>query len=181
MGTTETSLRVYIASLCDYNSGILHGIWLDVTDVDTMQEAINKMLAESPTAKREGCVAEEWSIHDSEFGGVNVGEQESLETLWSWAKGFEEHGDAFLAWVNNSPHDNTEESDFVDVFRGEWDSLADYVADFWEQNGDFKANDHWAHPTNFIDWESLAHSWELNGDVWTERSTNGKVWIFDNR
>ena len=47
---------IYLASLYDYNAGILHGVWIDFDtclNVGEVWEAIRAMLAASPTAKRE--------------------------------------------------------------------------------------------------------------------------------
>ena len=64
-------IRIYVADLAAYNSGKLHGVWIDATlDPGAIQEQINKMLAVSP----EG-FAEEYAIHDYEgFHGYSLGE-----------------------------------------------------------------------------------------------------------
>lgn len=176
--------RIYVASLSDYNAGLLHGEWLDVTDKDTMLEQIAGMLGRSPTAKTEGCAAEEWAIHDYEgFEGLNLSEHEDLERLCSLAEAVGEHGPAFLAWVSNDPNYNTDPDDFTDVYQGEWDSLADYVQDWWEQCGELPeapAGIFW-HPANYVDWEKMAHDLEISGDVWTGEAPGGKVWVFSTR
>lgn len=48
-GTLINTPRIYVASLSDYNAGELHGIWIDVDQMDAedMQEEINKMLLAS--------------------------------------------------------------------------------------------------------------------------------------
>ena len=176
--------RIYVACLSDYNAGVLHGEWIDVSDADTMQGEIAAMLAESPTAKQDGCPAEEYAIHDFEgFGSIRLSEYHDLDHLCSIAEGVEEHGDAFLAWVANAPNDNTDKSDFEDVYRGEWDSLADYVQEFWEESGQMpEAPDgQWWSPANYIDWDRMAHDLELNGEVWTADASGGKVWVFESR
>jgi antirestriction protein len=176
--------RIYVASLSDYNAGILHGEWMDVSDAETLQEQITAMLAKSPTAKREGVPAEEWAIHDFEgFDGLKLSEHESLEDICHWAEGATEHGDAFLAWAGNDPGHNKDVDDFLDAYAGEWDSLADYVEDYFEQSGDIpKApKDQWFHPAHFIDWDRMAHDLELSGDVWTAEAANGKVFVFNSR
>jgi antirestriction protein len=76
-----TMCRLYVASLSDYNAGILHGEWIDVTDEGAMREGISAMLASSPTAKQEGLPAEEWAIHDYEgFGELRLSEYEGTRT-----------------------------------------------------------------------------------------------------
>lgn len=39
--------RIYVASLADYNAGVLHGAWIDATDADTIQDEVNAMLRAS--------------------------------------------------------------------------------------------------------------------------------------
>lgn len=42
-------MRIYVADLAAYNSGYLHGVWIDaIEDVAKMQEQVNAMLAKSP-------------------------------------------------------------------------------------------------------------------------------------
>jgi antirestriction protein len=46
---TNTSPRIYVACLASYNSGILHGEWIDATaDADEMQDEVNRILRASP-------------------------------------------------------------------------------------------------------------------------------------
>ena len=65
--TTQDQQRIYVACLAAYNSGILHGEWIDIEDdIDETWAHINAMLKASPVAD-----AEEWAIHDYEgFGDV---------------------------------------------------------------------------------------------------------------
>lgn len=59
MTTTTTdsdTFRIYVASLSDYNAGILHGTWIDfdqLTDLDDLRAAIAAMLATNLKAERE--------------------------------------------------------------------------------------------------------------------------------
>lgn len=181
--TTETTLRIYVASLSDYNAGTLHGKWIDVTDADTMREEIAAMLAESPTAKTEGSEAEEWAVHDYEgFGPLKLSETEDLDELADIAEAVEEHDGAFLAWAANDDG-NRDARSFQEEFSGEWDSLADYVEQHWKDSGDMPkapANSWW-HPANYIDWDRMAHDLELSGDIWTAETPTGGVWVFSNR
>lgn len=52
-------IRIYVACLAAYNSGNLHGVWIDATaDIDDIQDQINSMLESSPVED-----AEEYAIH----------------------------------------------------------------------------------------------------------------------
>ena len=78
-GKREIEPRIYVASLSDYNCGILHGWWVGADNsVEILEETIQQMLAESPTAGRYGDVAEEWAIHDYE--GLRPGQVERVRT-----------------------------------------------------------------------------------------------------
>lgn len=77
---------IYVASLYDYNAGILHGVWIDFGDyynADQILDSIYNMLSCSPAAAKDGRTAEEWAIHDYEgFGGIEIDEGETIEDLW---------------------------------------------------------------------------------------------------
>lgn len=76
--------KIYVASLSDYNAGILHGIWIDfnnLTSAEDIQTQVNNMLKESPILKKLGEPAEEWAIHDYE-GFENVSEYAGFDELF---------------------------------------------------------------------------------------------------
>lgn len=50
--------RIYVACLAAYNSGCLHGRWIDATTPEEIWEQVRAMLADSPEPD-----AEEWAIH----------------------------------------------------------------------------------------------------------------------
>ena len=52
------SPRIYVACLAAYNSGCLHGRWIEATTPDEIWEQVRAMLADSPEPD-----AEEWAIH----------------------------------------------------------------------------------------------------------------------
>lgn len=120
-----TELRIYAASLADYNNGRLHGRWIDADqDADGIAADIAAMLAESPTPH-----AEEWAIHDYEgFGPVRIGEHVPVEQIATLAAGIDEHGPAFAAWVNNVGDIDEAADNFEDAYQGDWyESLAEYA------------------------------------------------------
>lgn len=126
-------MRIYVACLASYNSGILHGRWIEATaDADEMQEEISTMLRASPCPNvKVDCVecmgtgesfpgvvcrecggrgavdsAEEWAIHDTEGLPSVIGEFSGLEPVAEFAA---------LA----------EDFDYIDVHE-----LTEIVADF---------------------------------------------------
>ncbi len=74
----NTEIRIYMADLARYNSGHLHGVWIDATqELDDIQDQINTMLEESPVKD-----AEEHAIHDYEgFNGYPLGEYEGIDSV----------------------------------------------------------------------------------------------------
>ena len=64
-------MRVYIASLSDYNDGRLEGKWFDLSDylnASDLMDDINDMLNDltKKYKKIDGEVREEWAVHDYE-------------------------------------------------------------------------------------------------------------------
>lgn len=121
--------RIYVASLTDYNAGVLHGDWISAeVGAEIIEETIQQMLEESPTAERYGDVAEEWAIHDySGFGPVRIGEHESLERVCLLAEGIVTHGEVFAAWIADREGDELPSPEtFEDHFLGEWGSEAEW-------------------------------------------------------
>ena len=68
---TDTETKIYVADLAAYNSGVLHGVWLDASeDMDYIQDKVNDMLKRSHVHD-----AEELAIYDYEgFAGRSVAE-----------------------------------------------------------------------------------------------------------
>ena len=74
-------MKIYIACLAAYNSGILHGSWVNCDGLDSndIQVEIDKVLDSSPIED-----AEEYAIHDYDYEeGVNFnfGEYEDIENI----------------------------------------------------------------------------------------------------
>src|SRR5689334_13861368 len=116
------TLRIYVAVLADYNAGRLHGAWLDVTDVDTMQAQVDELLRTSPTGKEEGRVPDEFAIHDFEgFAPLRLSEHTSIQEVCEIGEAVEQNGEAFLAWASNDDS-NRDTDDFQEAFRGQYDS-----------------------------------------------------------
>lgn len=124
--------RIYVASLADYNNGVLHGTWLDATgDVEHLAAEISRMLAKSPTTP----TAEEYAIHDYEgFGHYRVEEYSSLDRVNRIARGIAEHGPPFAAWASTVETDD-ELNHFDEAFMGSWPSLTEYAEQLLDDFG----------------------------------------------
>ena len=133
--TPTDTYQIYVASLSDYNAGILHGKWIELEGLnqDDLQEEINQILESSPYAKQYGEVAEEWAIHDFELGGIRISEYESLDTIVSIVEQLTEHGEAFGIYYNNVDDLESAKTHFEDAYAGEYDSFLDYATETFDE------------------------------------------------
>ena len=65
---------------------------------------------------------------------------------------------------------------YEEGYRGCYESLADYAEEFCENCG-YEIPD-WAN--GYIDWESMAEDWELNGDIFTIETNYQEIHVFWN-
>jgi antirestriction protein len=132
--------RIYVASLADYNCGILHGTWITLdesTELDDVTAQVDIMLGDSPAVRRGlSCVAEDHAIHDYEgFDGYDVHEYTNLSHVVAVDAAIAEHGEAFAAFLNNRSDESVEDSmkDFTDRLCGVWYDEQDFAwTDFEE-------------------------------------------------
>lgn len=158
------SPRIYVASLTDYNAGILHGRWIEAAqDAEEIHEEVQAMLGQSPTAKTEGSKAEEWAIHDYEgFGGISLSEYESFENIAALAEAVDTQGTAFALWVQNIDPGHEDVSDmveaFTDAYSGEHDSKRDFAMELAEDTdlfGPLYDKELDSHPSiSYFDWDA---------------------------
>ena len=182
--------RIYVASLSDYNAGILHGVWLEADDeVEALEQEILAMLKASPTTKRYGDVAEEYAIHDYENFSrhVRLGEYESLDQVSRLARGIGRHGEAFAAWWANQEPEATEDDEldeqFEEHYLGEFGSLEEYGESVLEDMGidldELPGVPEGLRPYVTIDIEGWTRDMEMGGDITTVEGGRG-VYVFWN-
>ncbi len=177
---TETP-RIYLASLSDYNAGILHGEWIDANQApEELHAAAAAMLARSPSDPR----AEEFAIHDFDnFGRYRVGEYDSLDWVSRVARGIDEHGPAFAAWAELSDHDHETLDRFDDAYLGERDSLEAYAEELLTDLGYVetieRAVPETLQPYVSIDFAAFADELRSNGSLTVIENDRGGVWVFE--
>jgi len=175
----EEGPRIYVASLSDYNAGILHGDWIDADqEPEELNEAVQGMLQRSPTLG-----AEEFAIHDFEgFGHYRPGEYDSLDWISRIARGIVEQGPAFGAWAERSNRDEDELARFEDAYLGEWSSVEKYAEELLDDLGYLRAIDDavpdMLQPYVRVDIEAFARDLELSGDLTVVEQPYG-VYIFE--
>lgn len=172
----DSTPRIYVASLSDYNAGRLLGRWIDADqDPEAIHAEIQAMLAKSKEPP-----AEEWAIHDCEgFGEYSLREFESIDAVAEMARLIAEHGEVFAGLLSHFGGDMKDAKRWMeDGYRGEWDSLIEYVENFLDDvyGGELKGLPNIIR--HHIDYEGIAHDFEVSGDIFTIECER-KVHVFD--
>jgi len=169
-------MKIYVASLADYNAGRLHGCWIDLegSDAETIQEQIDAMLKQS----REP-IAEEWRIDDHEDVPKCVVASWSVATIGEFAEVAsdmdEREREAFGLFLDNEVarlrNVSDDAEDFRESYKGHHENLRDYlIDDFYECN---TVPDHL---TNYICTDSIVLEW--GSDHRSEPANGGGVHVF---
>lgn len=176
----KPSPAIYVASLADYNNGVLHGTWIDAArDPDEIYADINAILASS----REPA-AEEWAIHDYEqFGRWKVNEYDSIELVSRIAKGIAEHGYAYSAWADvfEGEPASFDIEGFHEAYLGHYDSVVDYVEQMADDLGytrELEKLPEHLQAYARIDYAAIARDMHSSGEIAAVDDPNGGVWIF---
>lgn len=148
-------MRIYVASLSDYNNGRLEGKWLDLSDysdASELMEAIQEMLDEITKKYNDGEVREEWAVHDYEgipstLASEYMGEQD-FQQLYDIAEVADDRGIPVEVLVERAGDtgsddyqaladslmlvvDGNDESDIVSEYEFQLGSLG---YDFWSNH-----------------------------------------------
>jgi antirestriction protein len=162
--------KIYVACLAAYNSGYLHGEWIDANqDIDSLLEEIKGILEKSPIQN-----AEEWAIHDYEnFGSVQINEYAGLENVSQIAKFIGEHGELGAEVISHAGDIEKAQNLLDECYQGEFDSEEDFAY-------------HWIHEVDgreipeylqyYIDYMAMARDWFINDFFSIE--LNHKVHVF---
>lgn len=177
--TTTVPLRVWPACLSCYNAGRLVGLWIDARDAaDLTIEQLHE-LATAPL--RPGC-EEIWCL-DGDGPWPDFDEM-GLQEAQEWADAYDECPEhlwpALSAWVESGCYiaagngDVPVVGDFLEAFRGEYDSVEDYARSFAEDTG-LMAD--WSETAiDYFDWERWAS--DLEAEL-TVADAPGGVYVFD--
>jgi len=169
----SNEIRIYVADLAAYNSGRLHGVWIDACEeLDDIQDQINRMLESSPIAD-----AEEYAIHDHEgFGSYGLGEYEGIKSAHEVACFIEEFPDFGDELLNNFNGDIDEARTAAEEnYYGCHTSLADYAQELTESTSEVPK-----HLELYIDYERMGRDMEINGDIYTIEIAHDEVHVFSN-
>lgn len=174
-----TDIRIYVACLSAYNSGMLHGVWIDLDPKafhkDDIQEQIDAMLKSSPVPG-----AEEWGIHDTE--GLPFKGEPSLDEVLNYCELVAQHGqdlvDAALEYQQIEFID-----DSIDCFRGCYSSAKDYCQEMLEESIACHVPRHDKQLTSLVsdlfglvDWDHAVREAECNSVTFVKH--NDEVYVF---
>ena len=172
----QTEQRIYVACLAAYNSGKLHGVWIDAdSDADEMGEKVQAMLEASPEPG-----AEEYAIHDHEgFEGFDIGEFSSLSEIAEMVEFVEDSDDEDIARaaLDLACGDLEHAKSYLENYAGCGDSLADWAEQFADDTDVLSEV-----PENlryYFDFEKYARDMEYSGDV-ISTEVGGTVYVFWN-
>ncbi len=167
--TTTDTPRIYVVCLASYNTGTLHGEWIDAIDADVIREEIQEMLDASPEP-----IAEDWAIHDYDgFGSLSLLEHEDVDKVAELGALIEEHGEAFAAYANRVGVDYATEGGFQDAYCGEWNSEKAYAENSFDELYLHEIPDH-LQP--YIDYEAFTR--DLFMDCYSSVDCEGGVFVF---
>lgn len=209
MTTSTDTPRVWIACLASYNAGRLIGEWVDATDVDEMNEAKDRISKEAVKAAKQAKEyplyfgdPEEFAIHDYDgFGSLSsrLGEYPDWENVAKIGALIEEHGEAFLAFVNTVEVDldEVDEDVFHQHYRNVHDSEESYCMEVCKELGIGGLQAHWPKPTqygyslndehiniveeleSYIDWDKVVQEMFDHGNYSSAPASNGGVHVFE--
>lgn len=159
--TDYSSARLWIESYGAYNSGKLIGQWVDVEDAPEIVPTLTRKWGEEGHG-------DEWGAFDNENCPADTGENPDLEELRDLCRLLEEHGtalDVFRSDVLGAHYADRMSADdllasFQGHYLGEFDSLADYWAEYSSHRDLEKQIGNLAH---YIDYESYGRDMETEG------------------
>jgi antirestriction protein len=162
--------RIYVACLAAYNSGTLHGEWIDADqDAEEIHKVIEAMLKASPELD-----AEEWAIHAyEEFCGLEVGENEDIEKLAELAQLIAKHGAAFACYFNDKGAEYATEEQFKDDYQGEHESEKAFAEEWFRECNEIPAA-----LEDYIDWDEVTRSLFITD--FTSHTYEGTTYVFRN-
>lgn len=167
----QTPIEIYVACLASYNTGILHGTWIDaVQGEDHILAATQAMLAASPIPR-----AEEWAIHDHEgFPDGVVQEYSSFKRVAEVGAFLKDHSKLGAAILRHYDGDLQEaKSALEERYQGQFESLADFAQDVTEGTTVIPESLQY-----YIDYEKMADDMTLTGDVFAIELGIDQVHVF---
>ncbi|MGL5032628.1 MAG: antirestriction protein ArdA [Microcystaceae cyanobacterium] len=158
--------QIWAGCQAAYNSGHLHGKWIDATqEEDDIWTEIKAMLAESPVSYLYEC--EEWYVGDTQdFNDVTIGT--NVSKISEIAQAIKKYGEGMSIFLKHG----CEISNFESSYKGCYKSEQDFVYKEWEKSGKWGqlkeiGVEEWA-----INLQALENNWFTSG-YWSETDSEG--------
>lgn len=173
MNNKQTSPKVWVGCLAAYNSGDLHGEWIDATDdAEDIDAAIRSMLTRSPVP-----FAEEADIFDTdEFCGHTPKSctGEAIAELGTFIEEYGEVGGVVLSHFGGDLEEATEA--LTERAAGEYKSLEDFAAEQIESCFEIPKG-----LEGYIDHAAYGRDLRLGGDIIVFELGHERVAVFWSR
>ncbi|MGE6227606.1 antirestriction protein ArdA [Paenibacillus chitinolyticus] len=169
------NIRIYVANLAAYNSGMLVGEWFDLPmDIDDLMDGIAEVCG---GRNEHGNIRYEWAIHDYE-APFKVNEHDSVERINDWAELLDgaNEDDSVIETILNNESDIEAGIGIVmnDEYRVYWDceDMEDVAYAYIEETG-LLSNipDNIA---NYFDYEKFGRDMEIEGTFLRGRTDDYK-------
>jgi len=169
MQHTQVTPKIYVACLAAYNSGVLHGQWIEADQsAEAIRNEIEDILSTSPVLG-----AEEWAIHDYEgFEGLRLSESEDITRVAEIAGFIKKYGEAWALYAEHIGLDYATQESFEEAYQGEWDSEEDFAEDLASETMEIPK-----HLEFYIDYEKFARDLFIN-DFFSADGEGCKVYVF---
>lgn len=174
--------QLWLASVTDHEWGIRHGAWVSANqEVSGIRADLERMLARSPTARRNGKPVSAWAIfYSADFGSYRVKQDDSLHWLSAIGRGIAQHGAPFSAWANLA-HDAEQLADFDAAYLGHYVDVRSYIEQLVNDRAYDRIMDETLaagiRPYVKIDFSATAADL-LGSDLHAMPATDGGVWLF---
>ena len=164
-----SEIRIYVACLEAYNSGVLHGQWIDATQgEDGIWNDVKAILKTSPEQYEE-----EGAIHDYEgFEGIQISEYEGFAEVAEYAEFIEEHGALGGLLIDHCGDVEAAKTALEDHYHGQYESMSDFAERLTEETPTIPDN-----LSFYIDYEKMGRDLEIN-DVFTLETAHREVHVF---
>ena len=162
---------IYVSCLASYNSGKLHGAWINLSEAETkegIQECIDWILRHSPEPG-----AEEYAVHDSQglCGPCKGTEWPDLEQLAELAHAYNvicsDHEWIAYQMMCNNQDEILSENDFRAGYCGVWERPEEYAEESYMEHVDLEDREAFScSPLSYIDWQRVWEG-ELECNGWS--------------
>lgn len=167
-----TTPRIYVADLAAYNSGYLHGVWIDASEeVGDIQEQINAMLAASPCRMPRNTL----SMITKVSTATGLANMKALKPPTKSLVSSKISRSLVPACSATSPASRKIRRVAEEDYCGSFECLADYAQQLTEETTQIPPS-----LAYYINYEAMARDMELGGDVFTLETGYREIHVFWN-